>query len=176
MDSRSALKLVHVRVSGADKYYKKGEDDEGGREEDENEDSAPSSDSVPPPRKLAVLTPLAKRQRLSLDPYRAQQVRGLSDLASWAFGPNGLLNLHVLAYGDFSYQGRYIEDTFVFGRNKKFVKSSRELPLPLRESDFGYSLLRKDERNDVLARYGDFLEACPVDSLVRLDRADMELV
>jgi hypothetical protein len=30
----------------------------------------------------------------------------LQDLAPWAFGPDGLLSLELLAYGDFSYEGR----------------------------------------------------------------------
>lgn len=170
LDSRSPVKLVHVRISGADKYYKEDEENE---EDEGDEESAPSSDSEPPPATHAARLPLPKRQAMSLDPHRAQQVPDLSDLASWAFGPDGLLNLQVLAYGDFSYQGRYIEDTFVFGRNRS-ANSLRGSTRSLDKSSFGYSLLQKDERNDVMALYGDFLEACPVDALLRLNR-DMEL-
>ena len=167
LDPRSPIKLVHVRISGADKFCKEDEEDEA------DEESASSFDSAPLLEMPAARLPLPKRQEMSLDPHRAQQVPGLSDLALWAFGPDGLSNLQVLAYGDFSYQGRYVEDTFVFGRNRSGnspVVSTRSLD----RSDFGYSLLQKDERNDVMALYGDFLEACPVDPLLRLNR-DMEL-
>lgn len=170
---------MHVRISGADKHYKEDEEDEEDEgdewdEEDEgDEERALSPDTTPPPESPPTPIPLLQRQQMSVDPHRAEQVRGLSDLASWAFGPDGLLNLQVLAYGDFSYQGRYIEDTFVFGRNRsgKYPRGSTQSS---NNSDFGYSLLQKNERNDVMALYGDFLEACPVDALLRLDR-DMEL-
>ena len=185
LDARSPIKLVHVRISGADKDYKEDkedeededykedEEDEADGEDEENEESAPSLDSAPPLKMPATLPPLPKRQEMSLDPHRAQQIPGLSDLASWAFGPDGLLNLQVLAYGDFAYQGRYVEDTFVFGRNRP-GKSSRGFTRSSSKSDYGYTLLQRDERDDVMARYGDFLESCPADALLRLHR-DMEL-
>lgn len=151
LDSRSAIKLLHVRVSGADTY--------GAYDESVSEVSS-----------------MARRQKMSLDRDRAQRVPGLSAFASWAFGPDGLPNLRVLAYGDFSYHGRYIEDTFVFGRDE-FVESCRESTHSMTDSevDCGYSLLTKEQRNEVMELYGDFLEACPVDVLVYMDRANMEL-
>jgi hypothetical protein len=33
----------------------------------------------------------------------------LLDFAEWAFSTEGLPNLQILAYGDFSYEGRYAE-------------------------------------------------------------------
>lgn len=178
LGSRSAIKLVHIRRSGVDKHHKsdeeiavdeaneEGEADEQNEDDEETEQSAPSSDSPPPPEQPSSRTPFATRQAMSLDPHRAHQIPGLTDLASWIFGPSGLQDLQVLAYGDFSYQGHYIEDTIVFGRNRSDGSSRR----------VSYSLLNKDERNDIMALYGDFLEACPVDPLLRLDREDMERV
>ena len=178
---------MHIRRSGADKYRKSDEEieaaeedeaDEEDEQDEEDDQSAPSSPSTPPPEPSSSQTPFATRQAMSLDPHRAQQILGLTDLASWAFGPSGLQNLQVLAYGDFSYQGRYIEDTVVFGRDRSgesergFAGSGNEHS----GAKDGYTLLRKEERNDVLALYGNFLEACPVDALLRLEREDMERV
>lgn len=162
MGSRSAIKLVHIRISGADKYRKSTEEleeaeaDSEGSETEENDQSASSSGSpaTPPPQPPSPRTPFATRQQMSLDPHRASQVPGLTNLASWAFGPSGLQNLQVLAYGDFSYQGRYVEDTFVFGRNRSGNSSSGFMGENIGES--GYNLLKKEERNDVVALYGDF--------------------
>ena len=36
----------------------------------------------------------------------------LIDFASWAFGTNGIPSLQVLAYGDFSFDGRFRRQTF----------------------------------------------------------------
>ena len=115
------------------------------------------------------------RQQMSHDPHRAYQVPGLSAFASWAFSPEGLPNLQVLAYGDFSYEGRYVEDTFIFARDG-FVRPSRKTTVwaAAPKTEGGFSLLGKEERNEVMARYGNFLEACPVDPLVRTDAPNIE--
>ena len=41
----------------------------------------------------------------------------LADFAEWAFGPTGFPNLLVLAYGDFSHQGRFRWTNLLFCRN-----------------------------------------------------------
>lgn len=166
MDSRSSLKILHVRVSDADR------DD---RASVSNDDSTSGSGFDSRLERAVRRGLLAKGETMIFD-HKVLGVPGLHTLASWAFGPNGLTNLQILAYGDFSYQGRYFEDTFVFRRNPN-PHGPRELAFPSHGFDCGYySLLQKEERRLVMAQYGEFLEACPVDSLVQLDRADMELV
>ena len=120
------------------------------------------------------------KQQMSLDPHRAAQVPNLNTFACWAFGPHGLPNLQVLAHGDFSHDGRYVENTFIFGRDG-FVPSVQKptfwAAAPKSEVGFvGFSLLGKEERNEVMARYGAFLEACPVDPLVGEDGKNIEAV
>ncbi len=142
MKPRSGIKLLHVRTSGADK-------------KDQGNKVSESGWELHMPKYIdAMNANMATKQKMNLDHRRAQTIPGLSALAMWAFGPCGLPNLKVLAYGDFSHHGRYIEDCFMFGVNKK---NTRENQVP------GYYLLQKDERNDVIVQYGDFLGACPVD-------------
>ena len=159
MTHRSAIKLLHVRASGADQKIAK----------------ADIAIRGPPFCGLPQGPSTPTRQRMSLDHYRAQQVPGLCNFAPWAFSPHGLPNLRVLAYGDFSYDGRYVEDTFVFGRDG-YVQSSNKPTFLAADpkTDYGFSLLGKEERNEVMARYGDFLEACPVDPLLQMDAPDIE--
>ena len=159
MTPRSAIKLLHVRLSGENK--KSAQTDLMMRGLPDS--SLPSTNL---PWKLSTTT----RQQMSLDPHRAHQVPGLSTFAAWAFSPHGLPNLQVLAYGDFSYEGRYVEDTFIFARDG-FVRSSPNLTFwaAAPKTEVGFSLLGKEERNEVVARYGGFLEACPVDPLVGMD-------
>ena len=165
MGPKSPLTLLHIRVSGVDKDV---------RDSGSNDDSMSASDSESPRRRLAAGVLLARRQRTSLDRGMAEPVSGLDRFASWAFGPDGPSNLQILAYGDFSYQGRYREDTYLFGRNPSFNSPRALAPFPYNSNGY-YSLLQKEERRLVMAQYGGFLEACPVDSLVRLDRENMEL-
>ena len=166
MTPRSAIKLLHVRVSEADKRLMQADLVRRGLQ---------SSETIM--RGIPKRFSKAARQRMSVDRHRAHTVPGLSNFAYWAFSPYGLPNLQVLAYGDFSYGGRYVEDTFVFGRDG-FVQSSEKWKFlaadPKLDTDVGFSLLGKNERNEVMARYGDFLEACPVDPLVQMDARNIE--
>lgn len=176
MTHRSAIKLLHVRVSEADKRFMQADLVRRGLQcGDPIMRGLPNSGL--PRSGIPTRFSSVARQRMSVDRHRAHKVPGLSNLASWAFGPDGLPNLQVLAYGDFSYGGRYVEDTFVFGRDG-FVQSSEKLnklaAVPKLDTDVGFSLLGKKERNEVMARYGDFLEACPVDPLVPMDARNLE--
>lgn len=49
------------------------------------------------------------------EPHFADDFR---DLAQWAFGPKGLPELQLLAYGDFSHKGRYHKYTMLLCRNE----------------------------------------------------------
>jgi hypothetical protein len=57
--------------------------------------------------------------------YRGEDLTdSLENLAQWAFGPEGLLYLEVIAFGDFSYEGRYAKSQVFLVRN--LVKSNPE--------------------------------------------------
>lgn len=45
------------------------------------------------------------------------------DFAQWAFSADGLLSLEVLAYGDFSYEGRYSKFNLLFCRSASGYKT-----------------------------------------------------
>ena len=78
----------------------------------------------------------------------------LFEFARWAFGSNGLSKLQILAFGDFSYDGRHIGRTVVLCRQRI-------------GSCHGF---RVASREDVISLGGidklfDFLGACPKDQL-----------
>jgi hypothetical protein len=77
------------------------------------------------------------------------------DLVGWAFGPEGLNSLDVLAFGDFSNGCREPQNNLVFSRNRTGNK-------------WGFSRIHVDgeEWHDVLDQYGDAIEACPTDRLL----------
>ncbi|PVH72613.1 hypothetical protein DL98DRAFT_382280, partial [Cadophora sp. DSE1049] len=77
--------------------------------------------------------------------------------ANWAFGPNGLPTLQVLAFGDFYYDGRsHIH-------NKLFCRHTCEDELIL---TFRHVIENDTELWDLIDRNTEFLEACPTDSIV----------
>lgn len=73
------------------------------------------------------------------------------DFAQWAFGADGLPKLQVMAYGDFSFGGRFAKHNVIFCR-----------------SPDGYrQLTRKDVPAwDLLQKNMDMLTACPHDRLM----------
>ena len=81
---------------------------------------------------------------------------GLFDLAQWAFGPNGISQLQVLAFGDFSYDGRFPKKSILFCRQI------------LQPSKTTWRLAKKDETAifEGIDRPMDFLGACPRDVTV----------
>jgi hypothetical protein len=94
----------------------------------------------------------------------------LLPFARWAFGPEGIQSLQVLAYGDFSYDGRFKEANRILCRKswkveKRYKKNIEDdtqyyvFPFqPMREVDI--------EMEELFNENLDFLAACPVDSLV----------
>ena len=91
----------------------------------------------------------------------------LFSFANWAFGPEGFPGLEILAFGDFSYQGRFSRDTLLLCRDK-----SSSSPANSDSTQQGTALtfrnVRKNDRAlwDLLKRNADFLEACPTDSIL----------
>ena len=126
MKPRSGIKLLHVRTSGAEK-------------EDQGDGVSESGLELHVPSHIATKNAnMAIFQKMKSNHHRSQKIPGLSALAMWAFGPYGLPNLKVLAYGDFSHHGRYAEDCFVFGVNPRHTRENQV---------FDYYLLQGDDRN-----------------------------
>ncbi|CAH0046306.1 unnamed protein product [Clonostachys solani] len=77
------------------------------------------------------------------------------DLVGWAFGPEGINSLDVLAFGDFSHGCREPQNNLLFSRNRTGNKSS-----------FSRIHMDDEEWHDVLDQYGDAIKACPTDRLL----------
>ena len=78
---------------------------------------------------------------------------GLFHLLDWAFGPHGLPELQVLAFGDFCHDGRYRQRSLLFCRQ------------PLRPSKITWRLAERNETAifEGIDRPMEFLGACPKD-------------
>jgi hypothetical protein len=89
----------------------------------------------------------------------------IHELASWAFGPEGLPSLQVLAYGDFSYRGR--RPNLVLCRSKSLDDSDIQKSAS-RLSSLAYREVTKADfsEQEILYTNAHFLEACPEDSLL----------
>lgn len=80
--------------------------------------------------------------------------RSLQELAQWAFGPDGLPSLRVIACGDFPHEGRYRRHNVLLCRDS----GSSDEGLPFRrvvDTEMDQLLL------DLFEEYSDFLQACP---------------
>jgi hypothetical protein len=79
-----------------------------------------------------------------------QSSRYEHEFADWAFGVDGFQNLQVLAFGDFSYDGRYSKYNVLLCR-----------------SEHGYQKLTRDQVPywDLIQSHMDMLEACPYDNI-----------
>jgi hypothetical protein len=91
----------------------------------------------------------------------------LFSFANWAFGPEGFLGLDIVAFGDFSYQGRFSRNTLLLCRNKP--SSSPANPDTTQQGTaLTFRNMRKNDRElwDLLKRNAGFLEACPTQSIL----------
>ena len=86
------------------------------------------------------------------------EVSGLKDLARWAFGPRGLPNLKLLAYGDFSYDGRYRGQCFLLCRSDTSNENADGFR-PVRENDYAL-------RDGIIKQYEDLLGVCPAELIL----------
>jgi hypothetical protein len=90
-------------------------------------------------------------------------------LAQWAFGPQGFTSLRLIAYGDFSYDGRYALTNLFLARNvgqlRYKVYSQNDL-MGYNMDDLGSN----DERclSKLIERHFEMLSACPVDPLIEV--------
>lgn len=99
------------------------------------------------------------------------KAKNLLAFADWAFGPSGFRSLQILAYGDFSYSGRYALQ-LLFRRSTVFEVSlgqSGEVP-----SDAGeeipptFHMMANADKTlwDLTEVPEDVLGSCPVDDLM----------
>lgn len=89
------------------------------------------------------------------------------DFAQWVFGPSGIRSLRLLAYGDFSYEGRFAHTTLLLCR--------QDAPRDTQDSDDQdarrfprFREVRKGEDRqlwELFERERHVLAACPCDSL-----------
>ncbi|MCJ1358475.1 MAG: hypothetical protein MMC33_008475 [Icmadophila ericetorum] len=99
-------------------------------------------------------------------------------LAQWAFGPHGLPDLQILAFGDFSHKGRYKDHTALLCRDeaaiKRMVSKRKGLRSDGKMSEWTYRHLREDdmELQELLRRNMSALEACAVDGIFTSDCYD----
>ncbi|CAD6584623.1 MAG: hypothetical protein ASARMPRED_001820 [Alectoria sarmentosa] len=90
------------------------------------------------------------------DNYSAEAIANfeLFDFVRWAFGSRGLPKLRILAFGDFSYDGRHKGKSLLFYRQRI-------------GSPYGFRLASKENVIDLsgIDKPFDFLGACPTDPL-----------
>jgi hypothetical protein len=87
----------------------------------------------------------------------------LQDFAEWAFGPKGIPSLRVIAYGDFSYEGRFSLNNVLLCKAASSTK--------MRRQDVACPNFRRIADNDrplwaLVHKYSNVLEACPNDPLL----------
>lgn len=81
--------------------------------------------------------------------------------ADWAFGPTGMPNLRILAFGDFSYDERYASQRFLACR------TNRELSTYSKTCDFNEANMADPDLWDrVGLDWTYFLSACPQSGLI----------
>ncbi len=83
--------------------------------------------------------------------------------ATWAFGPDGLPDLRILAYGDFSHQGRYGTHTILLCKNQATTLQADGFV-----SHWTFRLLTRDDQylQELVQRNMGMLGACAVDSIL----------
>ena len=102
------------------------------------------------------------------------QAADLLGFAEWAFGPRGFPKLLILAYGDFSYDGRYRGSQVLFCRNSLPITDTEDDFILRSELESGRPFRIMCRSDDHLwGRIGngsEVLSACPVGDL--LERTD----
>ena len=101
------------------------------------------------------------------DAQFSQTMPELLEFADWAFGPEGLPQLEILAYGDFSYQGRQPNTLLCRPQGLKQIMAGRKTTLA---SKSPYRQVTKEDVRlwKVVQDNLDLLEACPEDYLLHL--------
>ncbi|GCB25461.1 hypothetical protein AAWM_08346 [Aspergillus awamori] len=154
---RSSIKLLHLRLSGEERIHRHLRR-EIVSELQRNAEGGPWSRSRRHGPTVAGLHLKPARKRSEAEDFVL--------LAQWAFGPTGLPALQILAFGDFSHDGRYSEQQILIRR-----KRISEQPYPRVSSgrecssiSSSFCLVDSDDRSlwDGLPLDGtQFLSACP---------------
>ncbi|KAL9617654.1 MAG: hypothetical protein Q9160_007571 [Pyrenula sp. 1 TL-2023] len=151
---KNTLKLVHLRQSGPDFAFvpnwgvehKHGGDIECGPIDDSTELGSPQAE---------IADSIRKPEASSHKSHKVVTDR-LHEFAQWAFGPEGIKSLRIIAFGDFSHNGRWASNNMMLCRQNE----------PAGNEAFDYKRYRElgnDDQNlrNVLERYMHVLEACP---------------
>lgn len=134
-------------------------------------DSLPSRPFAPPPMTASAI----RDAEDDADPETMYELRklprNLLPFARWAFGADGIPSLQVLAYGDFSFDGRFEAKNHILcrkswtipkqkkGNTSEDDKEDKILPFrPMRHGD--------KDMMELVSQNMDFLGACPLDSIV----------
>ena len=95
---------------------------------------------------------------------------GLLQFANWAFGPDGLLGLQVLAFGDFSYDGRFHNHNHFFCRHTWSIRNPEDDSLQQSNDELilKFRPIRENDRElwELIDQNTEFLEACPTDPII----------
>jgi hypothetical protein len=98
--------------------------------------------------------------------------QNLLSVAQWSFGPTGLPDLKVLAYGDFSYNGRYVWQNWLFCRSQYGLElAEQDCNLDLAATlklNFTFGEVAKSdwELQELIDSHSEMLEACPEDTIL----------
>ncbi|KAH8650229.1 hypothetical protein BGZ60DRAFT_569554 [Tricladium varicosporioides] len=93
----------------------------------------------------------------------------LRKFANWAFGPDGLPMLEVLAFGDFSHDGRFHNHNRFYCRHTRSIRTPGNVTLQQSEHErvLTFRPIRKNDKEwDLIDRNKKFLEACPTNSII----------
>jgi hypothetical protein len=93
----------------------------------------------------------------------------LISFAQWAFGPEGFPVLQILAFGDFSYNGRFSRYNALLCRDTLSASSAnRDSEQDIAASIPTFRFIRKDDGAlwGLINKNADFFEACPTDPIV----------
>ena len=143
------FKVLHVRAYGIDK-------------------TRPDLDQLPKVFEMGIhrrtRTRTTRGGAILRTPVR---VEGLRELLEWAFGPKGPPNLRVVAYGDFSYDGRYAEHNSFFCKREPPIPRATTSVLGMEKTRIFRVVEKKDVLwDDVITPVKHLLAACPVDQLM----------
>lgn len=160
-----SLKFLHLRQSGADlntqdsKFFERVIEQEGGNSDGGiNSDEKGGSDEDSCSERDSSGDGDSSSDEVS-ESYRLQPQ--LRRLAEWAFGPDGISSLKLIACGDFAYRGR----------PSGFKHVDVILCRPAAGSEEGFRILdrfdesSREERKEIIHAYRNFLDVCPVEPL-----------
>lgn len=89
------------------------------------------------------------------------------DFAEWAFGPTGILSLRVLAFGDFSYDGRFARHNLLLCRKEQ---PARTVARGVQHRYFRSMTVYDEDLWKLFKEHYNVLTACPVDTLFQSKR------